>query len=173
MSSVEEDGMATPKGKGKDLEEVEERDDALEIDDLEEDALDGDLESDDPDDGDLEDALEDDSLGIEEGESFDDDDDDDDEDDDSTPRARKVKNDDDDEDVEPEDVEADLDAILRDRMATMDDEDDDDDDGSSVVSKGVAPADVVTCSSCFLGVNTSQLSNKDYCPHCGDQLVGA
>ncbi len=63
----------------------------------------------------------------------DDDEDEDEDDDDSSARARKRKGADDDDDddddmVAPDDVEADLDTILKDRMVTVDDDDDDDDD---------------------------------------------
>jgi len=85
------------------------------------------------------------------------------------PRARKVADDDDDEEEQdPDDVEADLEAILRDRMAAADDEDDDDIEEGGGDSLDVPPGprgDEFVCTSCFLLVNRSQFgSAKD--PRC-------
>ncbi len=96
-----------------------------------------------------------------------------DDDEDLAPRAKAVKADsEEDEDLEPEDLEADLDAILRDRMAASDD-DEDETEGTASLPKGPAPEDIITCPSCFLGVNRSQLDNQEFCPHCGDLLPDA
>ncbi len=89
-------------------------------------------------------------------------DDDDDEVEPSRPKARKVDDDDDDDEEEEEDVEADLDEILRGRMAT-DDEEDDDDDDAALVNEGAKPGTVNTrksdefvCGICFMVVAQKQ-----------------
>lgn len=135
-----------------------------EIDEGLEDAAGEEVEPDAPDgpdeadlgDEDLDEAFGDDGelLGI----SIADDDDDDDEEE-STPTARKVDDDDDDdEDLEPEDVEADLEAILKARMAATDDDDDDQPakkpSGAEVASK---QKNEFVCEICYLVVNRAQL----------------
>jgi len=99
------------------------------------------------------------------------DDDDDDDDDEPAPKARKVEedDDDDDDDEDPDDVEADLEAILRDRMAAEEDDDDDDAEEAGGAPKAEGPSgarnDEFVCDSCFLLVNRSQFgSSKD--PRC-------
>jgi len=130
-------------------EEVEQDADLVE-EEIDEDAIEPDL--DDADGVDL--ATGDDDFG----ETDDDDDDDDDEEDaESRPKARKVEEEDEDDDeVDPDDVEADLDAILKNRMATEDDDDEEDDDAATgavavnVPGKGV---DEFVCGMCFLVVS--------------------
>ncbi len=145
--------------------EIEEAEEELDEDDL-------DVEPDDD--------LDDDDVVVEVDDELDDDDaDDDDEededDDDKAARARKRKGADDDDDdddmLAPDDVEADLDTILKDRMVTVDedeDDDDDDDDKSVPVAErgeavdGIQPkrADEMLCTSCFLLVRP----NAPGCP---------
>ena len=70
----------------------------------------------------------------------------------------------------PDDVEADLDTILKDRMVTVDDDDDDDDDdpapaptddrGETVDGLQPKRADETLCTSCFLLVRP----NAPGCP---------
>ncbi|MFP5487648.1 MAG: DUF4193 family protein, partial [Acidimicrobiia bacterium] len=69
----------------------------------------------------------------------------------------------------PDDVEADLDTILKDRMVAADDDDDDDDDddvpatderGESIDGLQPKRADEILCSSCFLLVRP----NAPGCP---------
>lgn len=88
-------------------------------------------------------------------------DDDGDEDEESRPRARKVDDDADDDDEEEEDVEADLDQILRGRMAT--DDDDDEDEVDAVADEGAKPgavnarkSDEFVCGICFMVVAQKQ-----------------
>jgi len=119
------------------------------------------------DDADLEDAPLD-----------DDDDDDDDEDDESGPVAAPDSNDDDDDD--PADVEADLDAILKDRIASG--EDDDDEEEKSTPTKKETPVQSdeesvearrkgeVTCPSCFLIIESQIAKDTGECPHCGGSV---
>jgi hypothetical protein len=140
--------------------------------DGEDEELDDDLEGpdDDLDDDDVvvdEDADDDDTAD-------DDEDDEDEDDDDRSARARKRKGDeDDDEDddmLAPDDVEADLDEILKDRMVASDDDDDDDDDEVPAAKgdvraerpDGLQPKreDEQLCSRCFLLVR----ANAPGCP---------
>ena len=79
--------------------------------------------------------------------------------------------DDDDEDIHPSDVEADLEEILRDRIAASDDDEDDEDGdavGSTLKAASVAPprADEWTCGQCFLIVSISQFGSRSdpQCP---------
>ena len=126
-------------------EEDEETVDDVEIDpaDLDEDALDEDALEEDDDFV----ALDDDFVAT-----------DDEDDDTSGPVRRSVSSEDEDEDddiVAPDDVEADLDTILKDRLVATDDEDENEDDEPE--EKGEAAdrlqpkrADEQLCPSCFL-----------------------
>ena len=78
---------------------------------------------------------------------------------------------DDDEDVHPSDVEADLEEILRDRIAASDDDEDDEEDDSPGEVKPtlfVAPprSDEWTCNQCFLIVSVTQFGSRSnpICP---------
>ena len=90
----------------------------------------------------------------------------DDDEDDEGDIAPPVEAGDEEDDVDPNDVEAGLDEILRDRIAAGDDEDDDEEDDSASPE---APAAVVapkrsgewTCPQCFLIVSSSQFGAKD------------
>ncbi|MEJ7721394.1 MAG: hypothetical protein WKF58_13600 [Ilumatobacteraceae bacterium] len=97
----------------------------------------------------------------------------------ATTRKKKVEEEeeDDDEILAPDDVEADLDRILKDRMVTSDEQDDDDDDDTTATaapergedSGRLQPkrSDEVLCSSCFLLVRTSAPGcpvGDDACP---------
>ena len=99
-------------------------------------------------------------------------------DDDSTTKSRRQsKEDDDDEDdlVNEDDVEADLDTILKDRMVTVEEDDEDEEDTPLVVDSnaeavdGVQPkrSDEKVCPSCFLlvrsGAPTCPVGDDD-CP---------
>jgi hypothetical protein len=129
-------------------EEFEEVADDAEIDpaELDEDALDEDALEEDDDFV----ALDDDFVAT--------DDEDEDEDDTSGPVRRSVTSEDEDEDddiIAPDDVEADLDTILKDRLVAADDEDENEDDEPE--EKGEAAdrlqpkrADEQLCPSCFL-----------------------
>lgn len=99
-------------------------------------------------------------------------DEEDEDDDERAARVRKRKadeeEDDDDEMLAPDDVEADLDAILKDRMVTTaeDDEDDEDEPGTpderGEGAEGLQPkrADEQLCNNCFLLVR----ANAPGCP---------
>ncbi|WP_419928724.1 hypothetical protein [Candidatus Poriferisocius sp.] len=73
------------------------------------------------------------------------------------------------EDIDPDNVEADLDTILKDRLAAGDDEDEDEEtpDPSPEVSGQVAPKrdNEWTCEGCFLIVSSSQFGPRDN-PRC-------
>ena len=83
--------------------------------------------------------------------------------------------DDDEDDEDPDDVEADLDAILKERVAVQDDEDEEEEeetpdpkdeaDGGKVRPK--APGEFV-CQSCFLVKHPSQLADekRQLCADC-------
>ncbi|MCQ3809017.1 MAG: hypothetical protein KTV68_00525 [Acidimicrobiia bacterium] len=73
------------------------------------------------------------------------------------------------EDIDPDNVEADLDTILKDRLAAGDDEDEDEDtpDPSPETTGQVAPKrdNEWTCEGCFLIVSSSQFGPRDN-PRC-------
>ena len=101
--------------------------------------------------------------------------DDDDDDDESGPTSVADSNEDDD-DEDPADVEADLDAILKDRIASGEDEEEED---ASTATKKEAPVQVeedsvearrkgeVICPSCFLIIEAQIAKETGECPHCG------
>ena len=92
---------------------------------------------------------------------------DEDEDDDDVPLPAE---DDDDEEVHPSDVEADLEEILRDRIAASDDDEEDEDEapGPAKAAPSVAPprSDEWTCNQCFLIVSMTQFGSREspVCP---------
>ena len=73
------------------------------------------------------------------------------------------------EDIDPDNVEADLDTILKDRLAAGDDEDEDEEtpDPSPEATGQVAPKrdNEWTCEGCFLIVSSSQFGPRDN-PRC-------
>ena len=128
-----------------------------------------------PDDIEDEEDLE--SAPLDADTDDDDDDDDEDDEDESGPAPTPDSNDDDDD---PADVEADLDAILKDRIASGEDEDDEtgesvapkkevavqgDDDSIEARRKGE-----VTCPSCFLIIESQIAKEIGECPHCGGSV---
>jgi len=141
-------------------------DDALEADDLDEDLVEDDDLGDDA-------LVEGDDVAVEE--------DDDEEEDTATERPTKATGDDDDEEPDPDDVEADLDSILKERIAANDDdEDEEEEEKPGRVTKGadedgtgenrVAPrkAGEFVCTSCFLVKPNMQLADpkKKLCLDC-------
>ncbi len=89
-------------------------------------------------------------------------------------RPKREDEDDEEEDLNPDDVEADLDAILKDRIAAADDEEEEDEE---VVPEPRAPADIAEgvtpkkanefmCTGCFLLVNRGQFGSPGsmHCP---------
>jgi hypothetical protein len=88
----------------------------------------------------------------------------DDDEEEAAPARPKADEEDDDDEVDPDDVEADLDAILKDRIAAADDDDDEDEEvapepkSAAEVAEGVTPkkANEFMCTGCFLLVNAGQ-----------------
>ena len=130
-------------------------------------------------DEELDEELEEDDLGLPSSDDDDEaagqqDDGDDDEDEPVVARRKPASEDDedDDEDLNPDDVEADLDAILKDRIAAGTDEDDEDEGaedrtdaegGERVAAKS---AEEFTCSTCFMIVHPRQFGRAGHlvCP---------
>lgn len=88
-------------------------------------------------------------------------------------KKKGEEDDDDDDELDPDDVEADLDAILKDRIAAADDDDEDESEEDVVPAKADTPDGVVpkranefTCMGCFLLVNRNQFGPIDdlQCP---------
>ena len=150
-------------------DELEEGNDAPDEDELQDDFGD-----DMPEDVDLEDA-EDSEIFEEDEEIFDEDgdgSDDDDFDDGEEASSSTASNDDDDDDDDDDEVEADLTAILEDRIKANDDEDPE--EGEAVKSGDGEDANVVAkqedemnCPSCFLLVSKAAIEKDGECPHCG------
>ena len=133
-------------------DELKEEKDALDDDELEEDFGD-----DMPEDEELEDS--------EDGEIFDDDE--------AEEKASSADaNSDDDDDDDDDEVEADLTAILEDRIKANDDENPEqaesvksvDGEDANVVAK---QEDEMNCPSCFLLVSKAAIEKDGECPHCG------
>ena len=125
-------------------------------------------------DEDFDGELEEDFDGDEEAVSDDDaeadleDEDEDEDEDDDVPLPAE---DDDDEEVHPSDVEADLEEILRDRIAASDDDEEDEEEeapGLAKAAPSVAPprSDEWTCNQCFLIVSMTQFGSREspVCP---------
>ena len=91
--------------------------------------------------------------------------------------AGSPDDDDDDEEEDDDDVEADLDTILKERLATTDDEDEDDEDVVTVVTKDRRDtssgkgSDEILCNNCFLIIKESQLGPAGVrtCPSGADE----
>ena len=142
-------------------DELEEGNDAPDDDELQDDFGD-----DMPEDVDLEDA-EDSEIFDEDGDASDDDDFDD-----SEEASSSTASNDDDDDDDDDEIEADLTAILEDRIKANDDEDPE--EGEAVKSGDGEDANVVAkqedemnCPSCFLLVSKAAIEKDGECPHCG------
>lgn len=129
-------------------------------DDLSDEDLDDEL------DEDLDDDLDDDAVGNGESASSTSDSEDDDDDDDEDDVASPTEDDDDDEEVHPSDIEADLEEILRDRIAAGDDDEAEEEENVDTTetksASTVAPprSDEWTCAQCFLIVSVSQFGSR-------------
>lgn len=150
-----------------DDEIVEDVDEEVEDDDINEEEFDADAEV---DDGELEDSND------EKDGDYSDEDDDDDDDSGAKSRSESKEDEDDDDDlVNEDDVEADLDTILKDRMVTVEDDEEEEGetpvivDNSAEAVDGVQPkrSDEKVCPSCFLlvrsGAPTCPVGDDD-CP---------
>ena len=130
-----------------------------------------------PDDIEDEEDLEDAPLDADADDE--DDDNDDDDDDESGPAPTPDSNEDDDDD-DPADVEADLDAILKDRIASGEDEDDETGESAAPKKETAVQGDEdsiearrqgeVTCPSCFLIIESQIAKEIGECPHCGGSV---
>lgn len=96
-------------------------------------------------------------------------------------KRRETDEDEDEDDLNPDDVEADLDTILKDRIAAGDDEDEEELDEDEPRAAADAPDGVVpkranefVCTGCFLLVNRAQFGPADamQCP-VGESLCPA
>ena len=122
------------------------------------------------DEFDPEDVGDDDDSGDPKGDDADDEDNGNDE---AGPKPTADPEDDEDE-PDPGDVEADLDEILRDRIAAGDDEDEEEEGEVALVP---ASGDVegrreseIHCPNCFLLVTTDTVTDTGECPHCGGPI---
>lgn len=151
-------------------------DDEIELDEGEE--LEDELLEGDELDEELDDELIGDDLEVDDAVAVDADDDEDEELDDEVPKALRKRpgtedDEDDDDALGTDDVEADLDTILKDRIAAGSDEDDEDeievddrtgeDSGERVAAK---TAEEFSCATCFMIVHPRQFGRRDHlvCP---------
>ncbi len=91
------------------------------------------------------------------------------------PRARAEDGDEEEEEEESDDVEADLDTILKDRLATHDEEEEEEEGEVPVIvtDEGELPQRKefeFPCPSCFLLVNAKTVRRTGSCPQCGDPI---
>ena len=103
-------------------------------------------------------------------------DDEDDEDaDEKGPRPVGGSEHEDDEEPDPDDVEADLEAILRDRISASDDDEEDEDEGPATTPGGTAQPSArqeteLVCPHCFLLVQAATVAETGECGHCGGPI---
>ena len=90
-------------------------------------------------------------------------------------RPADATGDEEEDEPDPDEVEADLDAILKDRIAASDDDEEDDDEG--VPAKAPSPAGLVErqeteihCPHCFLLVQAKTVAEMGECGHCGGPI---
>ena len=81
----------------------------------------------------------------------------------------------DDEEPDPDDVEADLEAILRDRISASDDDDEDEDEGPATTPGGTDQPSArqeteLACPHCFLLVQAATVTETGECGHCGGPI---
>ena len=103
-------------------------------------------------------------------------DDEDDEDaDEKGPRPVGGSGHEDDEEPDPDDVEADLEAILRDRISASDDDEEDEDEGPATTPGGTDQPSArqeteLVCPHCFLLVQAETVAETGECGHCGGPI---
>ena len=103
-------------------------------------------------------------------------DDEDDEDaDEKGPRPVDRSGHEDDEEPDPDDVEADLEAILRDRISARDDDEEDEDEGPATDPGGTDQPSArqeteLVCPHCFLLVQAETIAETGECGHCGGPI---
>ena len=106
-------------------------------------------------------------------------DDDDDDENQEIPAGARPTSDDDEDDEDDDEVEADLDTILKERLSSAeeDEEEEEEDEGVITTAEGdripSKQEDEILCEGCLLLVKESQYDMRDNvasCPHCGTQL---
>ena len=137
--------------------------------------VDAELDPDELDEEELEAADEFEEIDDEFSETEDEEEEADDETDGPVRRSVSAEEDDDDDMLAPDDVEADLDTILKDRIASGDDDQDDEDEEEVAPEPGADAADRVVprradefvCESCFLVKHASQrVGDGNLCRDC-------
>ena len=123
-----------------------------------------------PGDDDTDDTDVTDDTGDTDGSGDDEDDEDADE---KGPRPVGGSEHEDDEEPDPDDVEADLEAILRDRISASDD--DDEDEGPATTPGGTDQPSArqeteLACPHCFLLVQAATVTETGECGHCGGPI---
>ena len=90
-------------------------------------------------------------------------------------RPADATGDEEEDEPDPDEVEADLDAILKDRIAASDDDEEEEDEG--VPAKAPSPAGLVErqeteihCPHCFLLVQAKTVAEMGECGHCGGPI---
>lgn len=152
-------GASVNDGDSDDIESDDQID--AEIDDDLADELDDDLDED----------LDEELVVADDLDAEDDDDDEDEDDDDKADvparRRRATEEEDDEEELDPDDVEADLDTILKDRIASGDDLDDEEEEGNAEPDRTGSGSAVAakqdgefTCTGCFMIVHPRQFGRK-------------
>jgi hypothetical protein len=144
--------------------------DDVEFEEEEDELVEGDIDPEDLDEDVLDEEDEEDAFGLSDDDELAEIDEPEGEDTDEVKARRPAtEEEDDDEDlVDPDDVEADLDRILKDRLVAADEEGDDDEEEVEVDDRG-DPVDRIlpkrpgefVCQSCFLVKHPSQLADAD------------
>ena len=93
----------------------------------------------------------------------------------SNPRPVGGSEHEDDEEPDPDDVEADLEAILRDRISASDDDEEDEDEGPATDPGGTDQPSArqeteLVCPHCFLLVQAETIAETGECGHCGGPI---
>ena len=92
-------------------------------------------------------------------------------------RGADDKEEEEEEELDPDDVEADLDTILKDRLEAYEENGEDEEEeevATAVAEEGDLPQKKegeFPCPSCFLLVSAKQVARSGYCPHCGDPIT--
>ena len=136
--------------------------------DPEEDEIEGgELEEATLEDGDAEEPFEDGEAGADEEEEEDEDE--------VGARPADAAGDEEEDEPDPDEVEADLDAILKDRIAASDDDEEEEEEGAP--PKAPSPAGLVErqeteihCPHCFLLVQAKTVAEMGECGHCGGPI---
>ena len=127
----------------------------------------GELEEAALEDGGAEEPFEDEEAGADEDEDEDEDE--------VGARPADAAGDEEEDEPDPDEVEADLDAILKDRIAASDDDEEEEEEGAP--PKAPSPAGLVErqeteihCPHCFLLVQAKTVAEMGECGHCGGPI---